>query len=36
MIGLTIALVIYFQTGKPVADAPATVNPAMVAPFLNQ
>lgn len=34
MIGLTIALVIYFQTGKPVADSPAT--PAMVAPFLNQ
>jgi RsiW-degrading membrane proteinase PrsW (M82 family) len=36
MIGLTIALVIYFQTGKPVADTPATVTPAVVAPFLNQ
>ncbi|MBL1173589.1 PrsW family intramembrane metalloprotease [Pantanalinema sp. GBBB05] len=36
MIGLTIALVIYFQTGKPVADPPATVTPALVAPFLNQ
>ncbi|MFB2934361.1 PrsW family intramembrane metalloprotease [Aerosakkonemataceae cyanobacterium BLCC-F154] len=36
MIGLTIALVIYFQTGKPVADTPATVTPALVAPFLNQ
>ncbi|XWK89347.1 MAG: PrsW family intramembrane metalloprotease [Phormidium sp.] len=36
MIGLTIALVIYFQTGKSVSDAPATVTPAVVAPFLNQ
>lgn len=36
MVGLTIALFIYFQTGQPVADTPATATPALVAPFLNQ
>jgi len=36
--GLVIALVIYFQTGQPMVDAPeaATVAPAVVTPFLNQ